>query len=220
MNVMVGDSFSNETVQFRKVLAASQDQVVLSDPSNTLVLFKIEAVDQVGFFPALINPSPGAVSNGQSLMTTGYNQAVQREPPWDEGEYNGNWRRRYLEGEVYESPLIASEVGDMTFKARQLAMIGTCPGECYRALFSRSLSNVTLRDRSGCLLLGRGRAPVFDSSRFLVGFGKNIRTYSTFRWPRSDLPYLTAVMSSLRFRLSRNKRRRRRRCDRCTSNAF
>lgn len=129
MNVMVGDSYSNESVQFRKVLAVSEVQVALTDPGNALKMLKIETVDLSGFYSAAINKDPDAVFVGQSLTAVGYNQAVQGMAPWYDG-YTDEQRGRYLEGEVYESPLIVSEVGHTSFKAKQLVMIGPCSGKC------------------------------------------------------------------------------------------
>jgi hypothetical protein len=161
--VMVGDSFNNESVQFRKVVPLEQERYGLSDPDHTLNMFKIEPVDFAGFFSASINRDPRALYVGQNLTAAGYNQAF-------EDDYFLSNR------EVYETPLRVADIGDSSFKAKQWVLVGPCSG-AYCSTTSGMIGVVTpalTPNAYCCNAAGRGGAPVLDSTTSVVGFGVEI----------------------------------------------
>jgi hypothetical protein len=68
--VLVGDSGSNELVQFRDVASRDLGQGILMDSTGRFQLFKIEPVTFEGFYPVTIRSEP--LRNGQNVTIAGY----------------------------------------------------------------------------------------------------------------------------------------------------
>jgi hypothetical protein len=110
--VLVGDSYSNRSVQFRDVVAVDQDHYSLVHPAHAFGLFKTEPVTFEGFVQATIKEDSD-LDEGQNLTQAGYGlrDATQFEVP----------------GEVYESPLQVVGVQSWSFQAKQW-VVGPCLG--------------------------------------------------------------------------------------------
>lgn len=70
--VMVGDSFNNESMQFRVVSSQETHHGLVSHPAGLHFLFKIEPVTFEGFYPAAINKNTDGVFDGQDVTMVGY----------------------------------------------------------------------------------------------------------------------------------------------------
>jgi hypothetical protein len=111
--VMVGDSYNNESIQFRRALVRDRDGIV-SHPGGRHFLFKIEPVTFLGFYPASINKDPEGVRVGQDVTVVGYG----RTHPTNESSFPG---------EAYEAQLEVVDRWDDAF-VTHFPGLGPCGG--------------------------------------------------------------------------------------------
>lgn len=111
---MVGDSYNNHSVQYRKIIALSEEYPSLRHPQYDISLYKIEPVSFDGFRPVKLQMDSNAMSQGQNLTSIGYDHKDRA--------LGANY-----EGQAYECPIQVQDIADDRFTAKQW-VVGPCIG--------------------------------------------------------------------------------------------